>query len=74
MPLFLRSLYPEVTVNQFRLDLDIKVEDFNGEKTFVDNTGFNRKKIDGGSWGDLGRIDGAAGQQRCATLLLANHR
>ena len=45
MPLFLRSLYPEVTVNQFRLDLDIKVEDFNGEKTFVDNTGFNQKKL-----------------------------
>ena len=45
MPLFLRSLYVEVTVNQFHLELDFKVEDFIGEKTFVDDTGFNRKQI-----------------------------
>ena len=45
MPLFLRSLYVEVTVNQFHLELDFKVVDFIGGKTFVDNTGFNRKQI-----------------------------
>ena len=44
MPLFLRSLYVEVTVNQFSLELDFKVEDFIGETTFVDDTGFNRKQ------------------------------
>ena len=45
MPLFLRSLYIEVTVNQFHLELDFKVVDFIGGKTFVDDTGFNRKQI-----------------------------
>ena len=45
MPLFLRSLYVEVTVNQFHLELDFKVVDCIGGKTFVDDTGFNRKQI-----------------------------
>ena len=41
MPLFLRSLYVEVTVNQFHLELDFKVVDSFGEKQILLKFDFN---------------------------------